>query len=56
VGLRAILVGRFGEKSLAPAVIRTPDRPAHNLSSIPTTVSRLLQRGTSLTCVVDIAL
>ena len=41
--------GRIREKSLAPAVIRTPDRPARNVSSVPTTMSRLLQRDTSLT-------
>jgi hypothetical protein len=47
--------GRFREKSLAPAVIRTPDRPARNVSSVPSTMSRLLQRGSSLTYIVDLA-
>lgn len=39
--------GRFGEdKSLAPIVIRTPDRPACSLVSAPTTLSWLANERT----------
>lgn len=39
--------GRFGEdKSLAPIVIRTPDRPACSLASTPTTLSWLANEHT----------
>jgi len=48
--------GHIREKSLDRAVIRTPDGPARNVSSVPTTMSRLLQRDTSLKHIVDLAL
>jgi len=39
--------GQFGEdKSLAPFVIRTPDRPACSLASTPTTLSWLANEHT----------
>ena len=42
--------GRFGEnKSLAPIVIRTPDRPACSLVSTPTTLSWLTNEHTEKT-------
>ena len=53
--LVSTVIRSFGEKSLASSVIRTSDRPTHNVSPVPTTMSRLLQRDTSLTYVVDLA-